>query len=98
MRFSRNVINKKISCSTFSFNLMKQLNCFCHLYLNIGTFELMNISRHKNVEIAKRNVKVVDNLGFKIKSPLNKLEKSNTVSKIPCNKCNKIYIGVSVGH
>lgn len=50
---------------------------------------------YSTVRIAARQTTTVGNLHSRVKDPTATLEKNNIVYKIPCNQCNKCYIGKS---
>ncbi|XP_038104100.1 uncharacterized protein LOC119765065 [Culex quinquefasciatus] len=52
-------------------------------------------SDYNQIRIASRQTNTVNNLHTKVKDPKNHHENSNVIYKIPCNSCNKCYIGMT---
>ncbi|CAG9760623.1 unnamed protein product [Ceutorhynchus assimilis] len=75
-------MNKKVISWAPGIPYIKQLNP-----------QIKKIFSNENVKIANKNIKPINKLYSKLKDQTSNLNKSNIVYSIPCNNCDKIYIG-----
>lgn len=62
-------------------------------YIQELTPKLTNIFKSPEIRIAKKNLKTVNLLYSKTKTPLSKFEQTNVIYQLSCVNCDKIYIG-----
>uniref|UniRef100_A0A6P7HGF2 Uncharacterized protein LOC114348369 n=1 Tax=Diabrotica virgifera virgifera TaxID=50390 RepID=A0A6P7HGF2_DIAVI len=78
--------NHQISQSQFTYTSLP--------YIPILTPKLTKVfANYPQIEVSTKNIKTLATLYTKTKTPIGIMENSNVVYKIPCQNCDKSYIG-----
>ena len=62
-------------------------------FLDNLTYKLNNIFKTTDIRMAQKQIKTIQSIYTKTKTPIKKLEQKNVIYKINCKECNMCYIG-----